>query len=228
MSIRRLIALAITAAIGALALPAAALGAAFTAIKPCYVSLPTDNPQTELVDLAGNGFTPNSKVDIAFDGATVVSGAPVDPAGNLGTAARVTAPAPFVAKGEKAFQIVATEQGAAGPAISQATRVTALNVGIQPRKARPSSRVLFRGRGFTGKGNVYAHYRYKGKTRRRVTFKPTGPCGTFTTRKRQIPVDNPGTGQWTVQFDQQKKYARRPASVFVRLSILVTRTVRTR
>lgn len=228
MSNSRLAALVLVAALGALALPGAAFGAAFTALKPCYVSLPSDNPRTELINLSGTGFTPNARVDVAVDGAPAVSGAPVDAAGNLAAdpAAPLVVPSPFVAERDREIQIVATEQGAAAPAISQATRVTALNVGIQPRRARPSSRVLFRGRGFTGGGKVYAHYRYKGRTRKTVTFAPTGPCGRFTARKRQIPVSHPGTGQWTVQFDQQRRYSRLPSSVFVRLSILVTRTLR--
>jgi hypothetical protein len=134
--------------------------------------------------------------------------------------------APFIAQRDKAFSVTVTEQGNPANAAAGTSRVTALNVGIQPRRARPSSRVLFRGRGFTGAGRVYAHYRFKGRTRRTVTFDPSGPCGTFASRKRQIPVPRPGTGAWTVQFDQQRRYARLPSSAFVRLTINVTRTVR--
>ena len=221
MSTRRLAPLALTAVVTLLAMPGTAFGGAFTALKPCYVSLPGTTPQTELVNLAGNGFAPNVPVHLQFDGQAVVTGAPVDAQGNL---ASVTAPAPFVSERDKPFTVTATQNGA--PAASANTRVTALNVGIQPRRARPSTLVLFRGRGFTCDGKVYAHYRYKGNTRKTVSFTPKGACGKFSTRKRQIPVTRPGTGEWTVQFDQQKKYARTPSSVFVRLKIIVTRTVR--
>jgi len=47
-------------------------------------------------------------------------------------------------------------------------------------------------------------------------------------RKRQIPVKHPQTGTWTLQVDQQKRYSRAPASVFVRVSILVQRVFRLR
>ncbi len=229
MSIRRLAALAGAATMSALALPAASLGATLAPLKPCYVSVEDQrNPgkplELEPIDVAGGGFAPNSKVDIAVDGKVVVANVPVDPQGNL--PAGVQAAPPFVSDGDKPFQLVATQQGDPAATASQASRVTALNVGIQPRRARPSSKVRFRGRGFTGPGRVYAHYRYKNKTRKTVSFKPSGPCGQFSARKRQIPVSRPGTGQWTVQFDQQKAYARTPSTVFVRLSILVTRTVR--
>jgi hypothetical protein len=208
--------------------PGAAFGASFTALKPCYVSLPTSPPQIELVNLAGSGFTPNALVDISLDGAISNAGVPVDAAGNLGAdpANPVVTQAPFVSSGEKGFELVATERGAALPAAAATTRVTALNVGLSPRRARPSSRVRFRGRGFTGGRRVYAHYRYKGKTRRTVRFTASGPCGKFDARARQIPVSRAGMGEWSVQFDQQKKYSRKPRSVFVRLRIVVSRTVR--
>ena len=218
---------AVTVAVAAaLGLPGAAAAAALTAIKPCYVSLPGTAPQSELIALSGSGFTPGSHVDIDIDGERRVNGAPVDAAGNLGADAPPTTPSPFVADRDRTFTITATEQGGTSPVVVVQSQATALNVGISPRRARPSKKVRFRGRGFTGAGKVYAHYRYKGKTRKTVTFKPKGPCGKFDARKRQIPVRRPHTGEWTVQFDQQKRYSAMPKSVFVRLKILVTRTIR--
>lgn len=228
MTHRRPAALAALAAVTALAAPAAAHGAAFATLKPCYVSLPGEDMRTEAINLAGTGFTPGAKVDVAIDGDRAISGATADAAGNIGgdPANPLVAGAPYLTRGERNFQIVATEQGADAPAASQTTRVTALQVSLSPSRAKPSSRVRFRGRGFTGPGKVYAHYRFKGKTRKTVRFSQKGACGTFSSRKRQIPVSNPGTGRWSLQFDQQKKYARVPESVFVRLAIDVTRTVR--
>lgn len=224
MSIRRIGVLAGAVAVPALALPTSSLAATLAPLKPCYVSLPSP-PRVEAIRVAGGGFAPNSKVDIAVDGRTAVANVPVDAAGNLPPAVPGVL-APFTREGDKPFQVVATQQGDPAITASQSSRVTALTVGIQPRRARPSSRVRFRGRGFTGAGRVYAHYRYRNKTRERVSFKPSGPCGKFSARKRQIPVSRPGTGTWTVQFSQQKNYARRPATMFVRLKIFVTRTVR--
>lgn len=223
---RRLATLGCVAASTALAWPAAASAATFTSIKPCYVSLPGTSPVVEQITLSGTGFAPSVPADIDIDGSRAISGAPVDGAGTLGPdpASPVQAPSPFIASKDRPFQIVAFQNGA--PAATATSQATALNVGLSPRRARPSRAVTFRGRGFTGAGKVYAHYRFKGRTRRTVTFKPKGPCGTFTAKKRQIPVSNPGTGTWTVQFDQQKKYSSTPSSVFVRLTILVSRTVR--
>lgn len=223
MQNRRRVALGCAATLTVLSAPGVAAGAAFTALKPCYVSLPGTQPRTEPVNLAGRGYAPGGGVDIDVDGARQVTGAPVDAAGNL---APVFAPSPFIARGDKPFSVTAFQNGQ--PVAGGASRVTALAVSVSPRRARPSSRVLFSGRGFTGAGKVYAHYRFKGRTRRTVTLTQKGACGTFSARKRQIPVSNPGTGSWTVQFDQQKKYARAPKSVFVRLTIVVTRTVRFR
>ncbi len=225
MEIRRLATLGGVATVTALAVPATALGASFTALKPCYVSLPGTAPQTEPVDLAGTGFAPGVPVDVDVDGRRT-NGIPVDAAGRLGgdPANPILTPSPFIARRERAFRIVASQNGQ--PVATATSRVTALNVSLSPTRARPSRRITFRGRGFTGPGKVYAHYRFRNRTRATVSFTPEGPCGTFTARRRQIPVANPGTGEWTVQFDQQRKYSRVPTTVFVRLTIVVTRVPR--
>lgn len=224
MQIRRLATLGGVAALTALVPPSSAAAASFTALKPCYVSLPGTNPATERINVAGTGFAPNVPADIDIDGVRSITGAPVDAAGNLALDPTAFPASPFIAARDKPFQIAALQNGV--PVATGASQVTALNVGLSPTRSRPSRRITFRGRGFTGPGQVYAHYRFKGRTRATVRFNPTGACGTFSAKKRQIPVSNPGTGQWTVQFDQQRRYSRAPSSVFVRLTILVTRTVR--
>ena len=226
MQNRRWLALGCAAAIPASIPAEVASAASFTALKRCYVALPGTQPQTEQVNVAGTGYTPGVGVDIAIDGAPQVTGAPVSAMGRLGAdpANPILAPAPFIARGARRFSLVAFQNGQ--PVANGTSRVAALDVSLSPRRARPSSRIRFSGRGFTGKGNVYAHYRFRGRTRRTVTFHPSGACGTFSAKKRQIPVSNPGTGNWTVQFDQERKYARQPKSVFVRLTIVVTRRIR--
>lgn len=205
------------------ALPGAAFPATLSPVKPCYVSV--TSATREAVDVSGEGFTPNSKVDLSVDGSVALAGVQVDPAGNL--PAQVLQ-APYQPKGERAFPITASEQGNPSTA-TLSPRVTALNLGIQPRRSRPSRRILFRGRGFTGASGVYAHYLFGGRVRKTVAFgRPNGPCGTFTVRRRQIPVRHPRTGSWTLQVDQQKRYSRAPASVFVRVSIVVQRVFRVR
>ena len=212
------------AALLLLALPGAASAATLAPVKPCYVSV--TSATREAVDVAGAGFTPSSKVDVSVDGAVALAGAQVDPAGNL--PAQVLQ-APYHAKGERAFTITATEQGNPASTATLTPRVTALNLGIQPRRARPSRRILFRGRGFTGAGNVYAHYLFGGRVRKTVSFgRAKGPCGTFTVRRRQIPIRSPRTGRWLLRVDQQKRYSETPASVFVRVAIDVSRVFRLR
>jgi hypothetical protein len=224
MPSRRPVRLAAVAVAALLALPAAADAATLAPLKGCYVSV---TPTTrEGVDVVGSGFTPGAIVDVAVDG-QVERTVQADPAGNLPSQ---VLQAPHQPSRERAFSVSATERGNPVNAVTLGSNVTALNVGIQPRRARPSKRVTFRGRGFTGPGRVYAHYLYKGKVRRtvRLSRAPKAPCGTFTAKRRQIPVKRPQTGTWTLQVDQQKRYRRAPASVFVRVSIIVQRVFRLR
>lgn len=213
---------AVLVAAGALALPGAAAGATFSAVKPCYVSASTPAPQSEPIALAGSGFTPSSRVDIDVGGARQVTGAPVDAAGNL---APLSLSSPFVRSGEQRFAITATEQGAAAPAAVVESRATALDASIS-RTDYTFQKARFRGRGFTGQGRVYAHYRFRDKTRKTISFRPKGPCGTFRGRRPQIPVKRPRNGEWVVQFDQQRTYSPSPRSVFVQIKIQVSRKVR--
>ncbi len=77
--------------------------------------------------------------------------------------------------------------------------------------------------GFTDQRAVWAHYLHKGKPRKtvRLVRRIDNPCGSFSVRRRQIPVKRPGKGTWTLQVDQQKRYSRAPDSVFVRVTIQV-------
>jgi hypothetical protein len=54
---------------------------------------------------------------------------------------------------------------------------------------------------------------------------PTGVCGRFSARRRQIPV-RPRTGTWLVQFDQLRDWTNPPEDIFVQLQIRVFRTFR--
>lgn len=216
--------LAAVAVAALLALPAAAQAATLQPLKRCYVSV-TETTR-EGIDVVGSGFTPGAFVDVSLDG-QVQRTAQADAVGNLPLQ---VLQAPHQPSRQRAFSVTAAERGNAANSVTLSSNVTALNLGIRPRRARPSNRVTFRGRGFTGAGRVYAHYLYKGRVRRTVTLKrrPNGPCGTFTARRRQIPVKRPGTGNWTLQVDQQRRYSRAPSSVFVRVSILVQRVFRLR
>jgi len=207
--------------------PASAGAAVIEPLRPCYVTAGTAaQPQAEGVEIKASGFTPNSKVDLSMDGAPYPNGVGLqtDPAGALGALPPV--PAPFIGEGSRDFTITLTEQGNPANTATATAKTTALGVTVKPKKARPAEKIRFRGSGFTAAKSVYAHYVYKNKVRRTVRMaRRTGTCGSWSVRARQIPVDDPGTGLWTVQFDQSKQYKNATKqqlnSVYVRLGIRV-------
>ena len=213
----------------ALAAPASASAAVMEPLKPCYVTAETaSGPQSEGVPISASGFTPNSTVDLTIDGAPIdgSTGLQTSPEGALILPPN-SVPAPFIPKGSRDFTVTLTEVGNPANTVSATAKTTALGVSVKPKRTRPSNRVRFKGGGFTADKPVYAHYLHKGKVQRTVRMaRDTGTCGTWRARKRQIPVDDPGRGLWTVQFDQSKKYvdpaSGRLNSVFVRLAIRVT------
>jgi hypothetical protein len=212
----------------ALLVPASAEAATIEPLKPCYVTAGSAaQPQGEPVQIRAAGFTANSKVDLAVDGQPVSAGLQTDPAGNLSLPNQLAAP--FIDSGTREFTVTLTEQSNPTNTVSATAKTTALNLSVKPRRARPSQRIRFKGNGFTARKPVYAHYIYKKKLRKTVRMvRKTGTCGGWTTRKPQIPINEPKPGTWTVQFDQSKKYidATKPnntlESVFVRLGISVT------
>ena len=55
---------------------------------------------------------------------------------------------------------------------------------------------------------------------------PTGPCGTFSIKRRQFPFKNsPRRGVWTIQFDQERAYNAK-AAVNYRLTVRVRKAVK--
>jgi hypothetical protein len=221
MPSRRLVAAGLTACV--LLLPAAAHAApTLQPLARCYVSAAPD--QRESMAVAAAGFTPNAVVELAIDGTPVRGTSPVqaDPSGEF----RGDVQVPYRRRGERAFTVTLTEVGNAANTVSARSRVTALMVDVTPQQAEPTRRVRFRGRGFTRRGPVFAHYVHRGRVMRTVRMgRPRGRCGTFTARRRQIPVQ-PRRGIWTVQFDQLRRFTDPPESVFVQLRIRVFPTAR--
>ncbi|HYI17837.1 MAG TPA: hypothetical protein VD836_03965 [Solirubrobacteraceae bacterium] len=213
----------------ALAVPAGAKAAVTIEqlSKPCYVTAGTAaNPQGEAIVIKAHGFTGSSLVDIAFDGEVLYPGRQTDANGDLGVLSPLMLPAPFIKKGSDEFTMTLTEQGNPANTATVTGRHTALGVKVKPQRARPNSKIRFSGAGFTKNKPVYAHYVYDGKVRKTVRMSgDPNRCGEWSKRARQIPVSDPDTGVWTVQFDQLKKY-REPGpnfpSVYVQLQISVT------
>jgi hypothetical protein len=189
-------------------------------LKPCYVSAqPTDR---EPVTVDAGGFDPFARVAVALDGAPQATWF----AGS-GGGLRRQLPAPWIAAGERPFALQLTEQANPANTLAVTSKVTALSVTLTPARARPSRRVRFAGRGFTAARPVYAHYVFGGRLRKTVRLaRPRGDCGTFAARARQIPIRQPHTGQWIVDFDQRRRYAGTLPPVRDRLLITVRRVPR--
>ena len=216
----------------ALALPAAAQAAALNPIKPCYVSvtqpIPGERDQTarETIDVAGSGFTPGALIDLTLDG-VVERTVQADAAGNLPLQGVVS---PYQRRGQGTFTLGAAGRGNPANAVSLPSRRVALSLDLRPAHARPADRVRFIGRGFTEQRAVWAHYLYKGRLRKtvRLVRRIRNPCGVFSVRRPQIPLKRPRLGRWRVQFDQRRRYSRRPDGVNVRVDIDVRRSFRPR
>ncbi|MGH2968918.1 MAG: hypothetical protein ACRDK0_07625 [Solirubrobacteraceae bacterium] len=205
----------------ALCAPQAAQAATLAPLRACYRSV--DESRRETVRVQGEGFTPGAVVEVSIDG-TIVS-----------TEARALADgtvsgdvsAPYQARGEQPFTLTATERDRPANTASATSRVTALHLRLKPRKARPSRRVRFIGRGFIDGPEVYGHYLHGGRLRKTVLLgRPRGACGLIDVKRRQIPIRRPKTGRWTLQVDNQPQYSEQPVSVRVRVPITVRQELR--
>ena len=217
------------AALAALVLlPATAHAAALGPLKPCYVSVtqraPGAPPQItrEVIDLTGSAFTPGALVDLSLDG-QLERTIQADGAGNLPAQQLAS---PYRARGQGPFSLTAAERGNPANLVTAASRTAELRLDLRPKRSRPSRRIRFSGSGFTEQRAVWAHYLYKGKVRKtvRLVRRIDNPCGTFSVRRRQIPIKRPRLGRWRLQVDQQRRYSRAPAGVNVRADIDVQTT----
>jgi hypothetical protein len=213
--LHRWFALALVASAVAAA-PAAAAPRLRNALKPCYVSV--DRFVREPVAIDADGFTPGAQVQVSLDGVPQAT-----PTADSNGAITGQVSAPWVSAGERLFTLRLAESANAANTLVLHPRVSALWVGVTPARARPSRRVLFRGRGFTAPRPVYAHYWFRRRLRRTVSLgRPVGDCGLFAVRARQIPLRHPRPGRWTVVFDQRRHATSRP-EVNDRLMIVVRR-----
>jgi hypothetical protein len=204
-----------------LALTAApAQAATLESLERCYASTGRATEQREDVVVVGDAFTRYSTVEVLIDG-VVVGSAPTGSVGEF----RVLVDAPFQPRGERVFTLEARD--GANSVITQ-SRVTNLAVFVRPKRAAPSRRVRFRGRGFMRSAPVFAHYLFGGREHKtvRLARRTAGPCGRFTARRRQIPIEQPRTGRWIIQIDQKRAYAPKPDPVWVRLPVDVVEVFR--
>ncbi len=202
-----------------LAAPAAA--ATVEDLKPCYVAAGEAPEQRENVLINGEGFTPEGTVDILVNG--ILEAQPQ--AGARGEITG-TVDAPPHDSGQAKFEVVVRDTTDPLVSVTVGSRVTDLDARLQPRTAEPSDRVRMRGRGFTRDAPVYAHYMFDGARRKtvRIARRSRGKCGMFNVRRRQIPIDDPASGKWTIQIDQRRRYSPIPRPVWVRVPVTVERT----
>lgn len=207
-----------------LAAPAAAQAVpTMDPLEPCYVTALVDGEEKEQgFDVRATGFTPNSKVDLAIDGAVVEGGAGLqtDDSGTLGPLRPV--PAPFIEDGTRDFTVSLTEQGNAANSVTATAKTSALGVTMTPENPESvTDKVRFKGLGFLARRPVYAHYLRKGRLRKTVRMtRTTGECGAWEAHRRQFPLRRVRRGRWSIRFDQYRKLVARP-DVMARLDFRV-------
>ncbi len=208
-------------AAGALLAPQAAQAATLGALKPCYRSV--DAVERETVHVEGRGFTPGADVDVFIDGELAWTVRALQGGEVIGDV-----DAPYQDRGEREFTLTLSERGTTANTVSATSRVAALALRLKPRRAEPSRRVRFLGRGFTDGTEVFAHYVRGGKLRKTVSLgPPTGPCGRVDVRRPQIPIKRPQVGRWELQVDNQPTYSPTPITVAVTVPSTVRRVLRT-
>jgi hypothetical protein len=213
---------AIALALLAFAAPASA-APKMAPLHPCYASDGQAPEQREPVSVLASGFTPAAHVALYIDGQFQFSGR-----ADISGAAAAKVPAPFQGIGQRPFTLTLQEQENTANVVTATSLVTNLSVTLRPKRARPSRKVRFSGRGFTNDAPVWGHYLFRGKVRKtvRLARRPAQPCGIFHAKRRQIPVHDPAVGVWTLQVDQQRTYSPQPASNVQLVLIRVSETVK--
>ncbi|MGD9572149.1 MAG: hypothetical protein AB7V62_09710 [Thermoleophilia bacterium] len=176
--------------------------------------------------VTGSGFGPGAQVTLRRGARTLTGNA--DAAGQFTATLSVLDLLTGRAPKSQPFTVVAEDAGGPGgnpPAQGASNtiklRAAPLAFTASPKRTRPSARVTFRLSGFEPDRVVYAHYRYGGRVRATVAMgRASNPCGLLTTRRKQIPVANPQSGLWRVQFDHNRRFSakstpRIPATIQV-------------
>jgi len=217
-----------------MALAPALAGAAPLIAADAICVRPVQTPQGGLsappLTVTGSGFGPGANVTLRR-GARSISGV-ANPDGTISATLSVLDLLTGTKPLSRPFTVVAEDAGGAGgnpPAqgVSNEIRLRAapLAFSASPKRAKPSAQVTFKLSGFEPGRVIYAHYRLNGRVRANVAFgRASNPCGLLTARRRQIPVPNPATGLWRVQFDHNKKFSAK-ATPRLSASINVFRTI---
>ena len=209
---RRLLAASSAAALAAAAADAGAADAAPTiATKiPCVANLGIGGART--LPVVGSGFSPHG--DVALSTSTRSNPTPrslasvrADANGNISS--RVDPPAlRSNSTTLQAFNLIAVEPANPANTATATFREVRFGFDARPSTGRPARRVTYTARGFLPGGAVYAHFRFRGRTRRDVKLGvAAGPCGIVSKKMRLLPTKT-RFGRWTIYMDQSPTYSK--------------------
>jgi len=195
--------------VAAVAMAAPSAQAAEIKTLPCvpYVAGQQSMP------IVAAGFTPGSFV-------TVYTNTTANPTPRILTSSRLdalggfqlaTLPPPFTKTNgnlETFNLIVEDKTNPAAPIIAAVPfQVVRFGMTRNPTPKRPRQRVTYTARGFTPGKPVYAHFSFKGVTRRTVSLGTAkGPCGITSKRMRALPT-KVRYGAWRAYIDQTKTFS---------------------
>lgn len=204
---RRVLALLPVAAV-AMAAPSAQ-AAPTIATLPCvsYVA----GQQTMPVLAAG--FTPNNFVTVYTSSIRnptprVLTSGRLDGIGVLRTTTLPPSFSKFNGNLESFILIAQDKTNPAAPVIATMPfQVVRFGMTRSPKPKRPRQTVTYTARGYAPGKRVYAHFRYRGVTRRTVSLGiAQGPCGITSRKMRALPT-KARYGAWRAYIDQNKRYS---------------------
>lgn len=215
--------------VAALAMAASSAQAAEVKTLPCvpYVA----GQQT--MPIVATGFTPG-----AF--ATFYTNTTANPTPRILTSGRLDAVGAFQLATRppsftkfdgnlETFNLIAEDRTNPAAPIIAAMPFQVVRFGMtrSPNPKRPRQRVTYTARGFAPGKPVYAHFRYKGKTRRTVSLGVAkGPCGITSRKMRALPT-KVRYGSWRAYIDQSRKFSVRTRPQWVD-RFTITRIIRPR
>jgi hypothetical protein len=209
---RRFLAASSAAALAAAAGDAGAASAAPTIASkiPCVANLGIGGALT--LPLTGTGFSPNGVVALSTSsrsspspkGLTSVN---ADPNGNIDT--RIDPPAfRSTSTVQQSFNLIAIDAANPANAATSTFRLVRFGFDANPDTGRPTRRVTYTARGFLPGKPVYAHFRFRGRTRRDVRIGvAAGPCGIVAKKMRLLPAKT-RFGRWAIYMDQAPTYSK--------------------
>lgn len=207
---RRLLAAGcVFAAAGGLAADASA--ATISTTIPCVRNIGIPGALT--LPIVAAGFAPNSSV-------TIRTATPSDPTTRTLTTIKADAngaiatridPPPLHSDTtfEQAFTLAAIDNASPANIATTTFRQVRFGFDAAPSTGRPTRKVTYTARGYLPGKPVFAHFRFKGITRRDVLLGVAdSPCGIVAKRMRLLPTKT-RFGTWTVYMDQERHYSKK-------------------